>query len=191
LASSKLYEYVVVLRNEHQVHVNITGLLLTFGSAIIFLRQMIILDTVVVAYLAGVLFIGGLLVWNLIRWRQGHEIYFSKALMIAGLVWTRMPYLQWLVFVFVVLAILEYQARLPTEIGFSKDAITINTLLKKKFSWSQIENVRLKDGLLTIDFTNNKLIQKEIDSGENEATEEEFNAFCDQRLREVKLKADS
>jgi hypothetical protein len=185
-----VYEYVVVLRNEHQVHVNITGLLLSFGSAVIFLRQMIILDTVVVAYLAGVLFIGGFLVWNFVRWRQGHEIHFSKALLIAGLVWTRMPYLQWLVFVFVILAILEYQARLPTEIGFARDAITINSLIKKKFSWSQIQNVRLKDGLLTIDFRNNKLIQKEIDSGENEATEEEFNAFCEEMLGKGKVKSE-
>src|SRR5690606_30064060 len=84
----------------------------------------------------------------------------------------------WLIAVFVLLAILEYQAKLPPEIGFSKDHITFNGLFKKKYKWSEIENVVLKDGLLTVDFRNNKLFQKEIDTGENEASEQEFNEWA-------------
>ncbi|MEP7258674.1 MAG: hypothetical protein ABI687_09800, partial [Flavitalea sp.] len=112
------------------------------------------------------------------------EIYFSKALLIAGLVWTRMPYFQWLVAVFALMAILEYQAKHSPEIGFSPDKVVFFGLLRKKYSWSEIDNVILKDGLLTIDFTNNRLIQKEIESGENEASEEEFNQWCRQYLKD-------
>ena len=36
----------------------------------------------------------------------------------------------------------------------------------------------MKDGLLTIDFVNNRLFQKEIDSGDNEASEQEFNQWA-------------
>ena len=93
-----------------------------------------------------------------------------------------MPYFEWLFFVFVALALLEYQARHPLEIGFSSRQVVFNTLFKKKFSWSELSNVLLRDGLLTIDFDNNRLFQREIDEGESEASEEEFNAWCLRQL---------
>jgi hypothetical protein len=93
-----------------------------------------------------------------------------------------MPYGQWLIFVFVVLAFLEYQAKLPLEIGFSSRQVVFNSLFRKRYTWSDLSNVLLKDGLLTVDFQNNKLFQKLVDDGENEATEEEFNEWCRQHL---------
>ncbi len=144
---------------------------------------MILAGEVILVYLAGVLFIAGLLIWNFIRIRKKHLIYFSKALLIAGLVWTKMPYFQWLVFVFVALALLEYQARLPLEIGFSSRQIIFNSLLKRRYQWRDINNVVLRDGLLTIDFENNRLFQKEIDEGEKEASEKEFNNWCMEQLQ--------
>jgi len=42
----------------------------------------------------------------------------------------------------------------------------------------------LKDGLLTLDFKNNRLMQKEIadDEDEDDADEEEFNTWCRDQL---------
>ena len=57
----------------------------------------------------------------------------------------------------------------------------INKLFKKKVTWDEIDNVILRDGWLTVDFKNNKLLQKQIDSGENEASEEEFNEWVRNR----------
>jgi hypothetical protein len=93
-----------------------------------------------------------------------------------------MPYFQWLVFVLPVLALLEYQAKMAPEIGFTDDHIVFNGLFKKKRTWSEIEHLVLKDGLLTINFRNNKFLQREIDHGENEASEAEFNAWVAARL---------
>jgi hypothetical protein len=93
-----------------------------------------------------------------------------------------MPYWQWLVFVFVALALLEHQAKHALEIGFSSKEIVFNSLFKKRHQWSELTNVMLKDGLLTVDFKNNKLFQKEIDEGEQEASEEEFNLWCRKQL---------
>lgn len=179
MADKHLYTYIIALRNETSRYVNIIGFLLSFGSSLLFLREMIVRNTIIIPYLVGIIFIAGLLIWNIIaRYRYDKEIYYSKALLIAGLVWTKMPYAEWLVVVFALLAILEYQAKLSPEIGFSPDHIVFNKLFKKKYSWDEIDQVILKDGLLTIDFRNNKLFQKEIDSGENEAGEEEFNEWC-------------
>lgn len=179
MADNHLYTYIIVLRNETSRYVNITGFLLVVGSAILFIREMVVRNEVVLPYLLGVLFIAGLLLWNVyVYYRLDKEIYYSKALLIAGLVWMKMPYLEWLIFVFVLLALLEYQAKLSPEIGFSQEHIVFNNLLKKRYHWQEIEHVILKDGLLTIDFRNNKLFQREIDSGENEASEKEFNDWC-------------
>ena len=161
------------------------GFLLSLGSATLFLRELMVSGTLVLPYLLGVFFIAGLIIWNYFSSRKGKQIYYSKALMIAGLVWTRMPYFQWLIAVFALLAILEYQAKQAPEIGFSSDHIVFNSLFKRKYPWSSLQNVILKDGLLTIDFKNNRLFQKEIDSGENEASEQEFNQWCRQQLEQI------
>jgi hypothetical protein len=178
------YPYIIVLKNESSRYVNIVGFLLSVGSAVLFTLEMVARQMVIVPYLAGVIFIAGLLLWNaFLYFRSDREIYYSKALLIAGLVWTRMPYAQWMVAVFALLALLEYQAKKPAEIGFADDHIMLSRLFRKKVSWNEVDNVVLKGGLLTLDFKNNKLLQKEIDSGENEATEEEFNDWVKNRLR--------
>jgi hypothetical protein len=160
------------------------GFLLTFGSAILFLREMVVRQQIIVPYLAGIVFIVILVAWSwYISKKNDKEMYYSKALLIAGLVWTKMPYMQWLVAVFALLALLEYQAKVAPEIGFSTDHIVFNGLFKKRYKWNEIDNVVLKDGMLTIDFKNNKLFQKEIDTGENEAGEGEFNEWARQQIQ--------
>lgn len=47
-----------------------------------------------------------------------------------------------------------------------------------EYSWPDIDNLVLKDGLLTVDFTSNKLLQCEIDTDTNPIDENEFNRFC-------------
>jgi hypothetical protein len=61
------------------------------------------------------------------------------------------------------LALLEKQIKFPEEIGFNKTGIIINAFFKKHYEWSFINNVILKDGLLTIDYKNNKIFQKELE----------------------------
>lgn len=175
MADNSIYQYIVVIKNRHNRFVNLTGFFLSFGSAVLFLREMVIQNKIIPVYLAGVAFITGIIIWNLFKIKNQLPVHFSKALLIAAIVWTKMPYLQFMVFVFAALALFEYQAKHALEIGFSDKQIVFNTLIKKKYSWKDIDNVVLKDGLLTIDFKNNKLFQKEIDGEDKEADEEEFN----------------
>ncbi|HUQ65775.1 MAG TPA: hypothetical protein VM101_06460 [Flavitalea sp.] len=182
VAESTNYPYIIVLKNESSRYVNVFGFLLTTGSAVLFAREMFFRNMIIIPYLAGIIFIAGLLLWNaFLYYRTDKEIYYSKALLIAGLVWTKMPYFEWLVIVFAFLTLLEYQAKRPAEIGFAENHIVINKLFKKTIRWSEIDNVVLRDGWLTIDFKNNKLLQKEIDDGESEASEEEFNEWTGRR----------
>lgn len=183
MAEKILYPYIITLRHQHSRAINIIGFLLSFASLIFFLREMVLRGKIVLPYLAGVVFIAAMLIWNIyLTAKTDREVYYSKSLLIAGLVWTKMPFFEWLVFVFILLAVLEYQAKLAPEIGFSNDHITFNRLFRKKYPWSAIDNVILKDGILTVDFKDNKIFQKEIDSGENEASEQEFNGWVKQFL---------
>ena len=40
----------------------------------------------------------------------------------------------------------------------------------------------LKDDILTLDFINNKILQKETESDADAVTEKEFNEFCKEHL---------
>jgi hypothetical protein len=94
-----------------------------------------------------------------------------------------MPYLQWLIIPFFIMALMEAQAKYPLEIGFYSDGVVLNSLFNKKFPWSTLQSVILKDGILTLDFINNKLIQKEVlDDDDPDAREDEFNDYCRSKL---------
>ena len=103
---------------------------------------------------------------------------------ITALVWMKMPYLQWLAFVFIILGLLEYQAKYSVEIGFADDRVVINYMFKKVYRWDQFNNIVLKDGLITLDFTNNRVLQREIedDEDEDDAEEDELNEYCRSRM---------
>ncbi len=80
-------------------------------------------------------------------------------------------------------ALLEAQAKYPLEIGFHAEGVVLNSLFKKKFPWNSFQSVILKDGLLTLDFRNNKIFQKEVlDDDEPDAEEDEFNDYCRSKL---------
>jgi hypothetical protein len=117
----------------------------------------------------------------------GKGIRYRNWLLIAGIGWIGMPALQWISALFFLLAFLESQARYPLEIGFSNDRVVINTLFKKKIDWPAFNNIVLKDGLLTLDFKNDHLFQKDVlDDGEEDADEDEFNEFCQKQLLQAR-----
>ncbi|MFM6924640.1 MAG: hypothetical protein ACKOU7_03990 [Ferruginibacter sp.] len=50
------------------------------------------------------------------------------------------------------------------------------------FPWTAMENLVLKDNVLTIDFKTNKIIQVEIVENNRMVDETEFNLFCKERI---------
>jgi hypothetical protein len=180
-----VYQYVVVLKNQHNRYIDVLGIILSLFSVVCFTNELIIEPGINVAYLLGSIAIILVLAWNIWQSLKKNKVYYSRSLLIAALVWMKMPYFNWLLFVFIILAFLEYQAKYALEIGFSDNEIIINTLFKKKYKWKQFSNIVLKDDILTLDFSNNRIIQREVeDDEENEADEEEFNAYCRKKLGE-------
>jgi len=63
------------------------------------------------------------------------------------------------------------------------DIIMIKSIFKKTYSWSEIDNVVLKDGLLSVDLKNNHLVQMEVTKESDDINEADFNKFCTQQLQ--------
>ena len=180
-----VYQYVVTLKNQTNRYIDILGLFLGIFSVVCFSQEFIRSTqsgNVSFAYPLGIIFVTIVVLWNQ-YYAKKKKVYYSRALLIAALVWMKMPYFQWLTFVFIILALLEYQAKHSIEIGFSDKEILINSLFKKRYHWNQFNNIVLKDGLLTLDFTNNRILQREVeDDDDPEADEDEFNEYCRRQL---------
>lgn len=70
------------------------------------------------------------------------------------------------------------------RVYISKKDILYPSFPSKRIKWESINNLLLKDNLLTIDFKNNKLIQSEViaNKKDGEADEIEFNDFCKRQI---------
>src|SRR5688500_4882317 len=111
-----VYQYVVTLKNQSNRYIDILGLILSLFSVVSFTLELIGSRNVSVAYLVGAVVVLGIVIYNLTRQAKKQKVYYSRALLLAALVWMKMPYLQWLVFLFIILALLEYQAKYAIEI---------------------------------------------------------------------------
>jgi hypothetical protein len=65
---------------------------------------------------------------------------------------------------------------------FTPEAITLNTLPPRKYLWPNLQNVILKNGILTIDQKNNRLLQMDVSEIALPFSEEELNGFCKERV---------
>ncbi|HMI61912.1 MAG TPA: hypothetical protein VK518_13420 [Puia sp.] len=194
------YQYLVILKKESERTTDLLSFLLCFISAMCFLYFAVRFQrfsgttgsgvayginlssqTFFLFLVAGII-IGGL-IFNLVR-RRRKQVRYRSFLLLAAVGWIGITPIPWIAAVFVILFFLEHQTKRPLEIGFDLDRIVINSLIRRRYAWTDLSNVVLKDGLLTLDFKNNKLLQKEVvdDEDEDDADEEEFNMYCRQRL---------
>lgn len=88
----------------------------------------------------------------------------------------------WVGLILAVLALLYYIARQTLQVDIDTNGIHYPSFPERTFTWNELNNAILKNGLLTIDFRNNKLIQQLIDEKETNINEQEFNDFCNKQL---------
>jgi hypothetical protein len=112
------------------------------------------------------------------KWKTGLQPFF----LILVLSWINM-YQFWMAAIPLVFGILSSISPKTSIAFFSKEKIFYPSFPPKTIIWSDLNNVILKDGLLTIDFKNNKLIQQPVVENETSIDEKEFNDFCRQQLK--------
>lgn len=179
-----IYQYVVTLKRNNDKYIDNFSILLCFISAIAFLFDQIKSGHINYIFtIASVILLAGTCVNLYNKISKKKIVRYRYLLFASGICWLIMPYLQWLCIPFFLLSFLEYQAKYPLEVGFTDEQVVINTLFKRKFTWKDFNNIILKDGILTLDFKNNTLFQKEaIEDEEDDTEEDEFNDFCKKQL---------
>ncbi len=81
----------------------------------------------------------------------------------------------------IILLLYLFATQIPV-VHISPVGIKLSTLGKRYLKWEQLNNLVMKDGLVTIDLKNNKLIQQYLDESSITVNEKEFNDFCKKQL---------
>lgn len=94
--------------------------------------------------------------------------------------------LWWQAFAMIIILLFYFWSIRILKVYISKEEIIYPSFPVKIIKWKSLNNLLLKDNLLTIDFKNNKLIQAEVISFSKDLiiNEKEFNDFCKQQLNQ-------
>jgi len=105
----------------------------------------------------------------------------TGAFFVLSLAWILADY--WVVgllnFLFMILHIAALQKPI---VSINEAHVIYPSFPRKKIDWQELSNLMIKDGLLTIDFKNNKIIQQQIADISSTINEKEFNDFCHHQL---------
>lgn len=178
----KTYDYIIVLKKRSYAMIDAISQLMLLLAIIAFIYTAIQYPA---SIYTSLVFCSAILGWWIFcYWQKQRCIqpFYRLALLIAAIGW----YLQKegisISLVYLIAAMLEKQVKFPEEIAFDAAEIVMNTFPKKRFNWNDFNNIVLKDGLLTMDFKSNKLIQKELDEAAEEKVEQAFNCFVKAHL---------
>lgn len=181
----KIYPYIVVLKNAQAARIRLMSMLMSIcGVMMLTFRGFASGGSklnLVAALMAAIL--GG---WNIVAARKGRKVWYLTTLLLIAFSLIAISPFHWAGLLFLAMALLEKPASKPVEIGFSDEHVRFNGLTNKDHEWSEFQGIVLKDGILTLDFRNNKLLQLETDDEEDDdydAEEEEFNAWVSARLQ--------
>ena len=180
----KVFDYIITFKNNGYKTVDRISQLMLLLAVLVFSYALSANPLSKISVLPLIMIIGiiGWWVYCYIRQKNGHITYFRFAMLLAAWGWYLQPNGLIISAVYLLAAILEKQVKFPREVAFDADEIVFNSFPKKNYQWSDLQNVVLKDNVLTIDFRNNKLIQKETDAPVSYTIETEFNGFCVKRL---------
>lgn len=102
-------------------------------------------------------------------------------ILLLGIFWMSRGYSE-IFFANLILWLLYSVSRRTLLIRVDAQAVTYPSFPKKEIPWAQLNQVILKDDILTIDLKNNKVYQHLIEYADNPVKEKEFNEFCSAQL---------
>jgi hypothetical protein len=182
--NKEVFPFIVVLKRRYKRAFTLLSLFMTLFYAVYLLRTILVSEDLTGRILTGLLLVAvtGLLYAEFRQYQR--KKYGSSFYLVGILAFFSLPFPIGLVYA--LLTWITHLASRPEEIGFSEDRILVRKGFTKTIHWDELNNVLIKDGILTMDFKNNKLFQSETEDEEDEeeynGTEEEFNAYCKARL---------
>ena len=178
-----MQEYSFTLRNEKKDLYNLFGRLIIFINIVLFVYRALAgsenriqyagIPSIVFLILA---FITQYFLRNT-RYRFGLHPYFF----IITIAWLS-DGVYWIAVTAIVFDLLHTLATFLPIVKIDEQLVTYPSFPRKKIRWPMLNNIILKDGLLTIDLKNNKLIQQYLDEKSPVVNEKEFNDFCKKQL---------
>ena len=181
----KVYDFIIVFKSPNYKWVDRVSQLMIILAIAVFTFSLSIatfnlgsafLIFLILAMIAQLIYINK-------KQKKGGVPLFRIGIFAGAIGWYMQPGGKWIALIYLVAALLEKQVKFPQEVAFDEVEIVFNSFPKKIYSWSDIANIFFKDGMITIDFRNNKLIQKEIESQTSALEEQEFNEFCGSMLK--------
>ena len=107
--------------------------------------------------------------------------YKLAAEFVISMTWLYMEY-WWVALLCFLLGTFYQTAKRTMIVAIFKEKIIYPSIPPKKIAWSDLHTIILKDGLLTINFKDDKFIQQSIDESKTSVSEQEFNDFCREQL---------
>lgn len=186
----KTFDYIIVLKKRNYTTVDGVSQIMLLIAVIAFIGNTFIGDVSKgsnswITSLAFALLIIGWGAFCIWQKKKGTPPFYRFGLLLGAMGWYSMEDGLWIALIYLLAAMLEKQVKFPEEIAFDESEIVFNSFPKKRYEWSNLKNVVLKDGLLTLDFKSDKLIQKELESETSRTVEEEFNAFAKAQLEKT------
>ena len=133
-------------------------------------------------YFSAVLLLG-IFVFRFISKREDFENdSLSLCFSIAIISWIVMQF-YWAAAIVIVLFLFQDISRRKLTVLVFDDRVVYPSFPKRTIEWKEMNNMILKDGVLTIDLKNNKVYQNEINSPTSEI---DLNEFCDTHLQAVR-----
>jgi hypothetical protein len=187
------YNYVITVKQPNYKNANVISLLMLMLAVAVFIYTAWMYWPSRMYHNVAILYLvlsGIILVWCIYSLAFAPRLkrvpYYRLALAAAAVGWLVEPLSNyWIGGLYAVAALIERQVKFPVEIGVDDNGIVFNTLPAKSFTWNEIGNMLLKDNIITIDFKNNKIYQKETEADVSTALEDELNAFCNKKLSEA------
>ncbi len=182
-----IYDYIISLKNAESRTADIISQILYF-IALVYFAVFAFYPAFNRIFLGAAVGIFLCWAWLTFKKRKGSRVYFTSGLALAALAWftSRQPN-WWFGILYVAAALAEREYKFAKEIGFATSGITVNSIIKKNYAWNEVKNAMIKEGILTIDLKNNKLIQAEIAEEVPLDTEAEFNSFCQAQLTQLNV----
>jgi heme/copper-type cytochrome/quinol oxidase subunit 4 len=184
MSKGKVYDYVVVLKNNNKSIIEKTSWLLSIMSLLPISIVIYQNPNSVLTYILLFAVIA-LLISLYADKKKKKRLNFTALLICIGVGLISVSGNLFLGMLYIIAGISEKFLSANVEIGFSNDAIVKKGLTSTTYHWSDLNNVMIKDDLLTMDFKNNTLLQAYTDDEEDEeydVEDDEFNDYCKRQL---------
>lgn len=181
-----MQQYQIILKNEKVNQYNRIAQFIIIANIAIFVllavesttKKWLIYYSTVSAIISVILIIDYFFPFN--KYWGKFELKLA-ALAIISISWFNSTY-WWVGIIIILLDIFYTISKRLLLLTITKKEISYPSIPQKKIKWSTVNNVILKDGLLTIDLKTNRLIQQAVEESQTVVNEKQFNDFCREQL---------